>query len=65
MVIHTTVTTCGLKCEVIQSVFLSMFQNWNRQRRGWNYLREMEFAANVEGYMYGELERWSVSGMSR
>ena len=50
MVIHTTVTTCGLGCKVTRSVFLSMFWSWNRWRCRWNYLRQMEFAANVEGY---------------
>ena len=51
MVIHTTVTTCGLGCEVTRSAFPSMFWNWNKQRCRQNYLREMEFAADVEGYM--------------
>ena len=51
MVIHTTVTTRGLRCEATQSTFPSMFWNWNGQRHGWNYLREMEFATDVEGYM--------------
>ena len=51
MVIHTTMATHRLECEVTWSTFPSMFQNLNRWRRGWNYLRGMEFAADVEGYM--------------
>ena len=51
MVIHTTVTTHGLGCKVAQSVFLSMFRSWDRWRHGQNYLREMEFAIDVEGCM--------------
>ena len=50
MVIHTTVITRRLGCEVTQSAFLFMFQNWNRWRHRQNYLREMEFATDVEGY---------------
>ena len=51
MVIHTTVTTHGLGCEVARSVFPSMFWSWDGWRHGRNYLREMEFAVNVEGCM--------------
>ena len=51
MVIHTTMATRRLKREVTWSVFPSMFWNLNRQRHRWNYLRGMEFAADVEGYM--------------
>ena len=43
--------THGLKCEVTWSMFPSMFLNLNRQRGGWNYLRGMEFAIDVEEYM--------------
>ena len=50
MAIHTTMATCRLKHKVTQSAFLSMFQNLNGQRRGWNCLRRMEFAVNVEEY---------------
>ena len=49
MVIHTTVTTLGLGCEVAQSAFPSMFRSWDRWRHRQNYLREMEFAVDVEG----------------
>ena len=51
MVIHTTVTTHVLGCEVAWSAFPSMFRSWSGQRHERNYLREMEFAADVEGYM--------------
>ena len=50
MVIHTTMATHRLKRKVTQSVFPSMFQNWNGWRCRWNYLRGMEFATDVEGY---------------
>ena len=49
MVIHTTVTTLGLGCEVARSAFPSMFQSWDGRRHRQSYLREMEFAVNVEG----------------
>ena len=49
MVIHTTVTTHRLGCEVARSVFPSMFWSWDGRRHGRNYLREMEFAIDVEG----------------
>ena len=49
MAIHTTVTTHGLRCEVAQSAFLSMFRSWSGWRHERNYLREMEFAADVDG----------------
>ena len=49
MVIHTTVTTLGLGCEVARSVFPSIFRGWDGRRHGQSYLREMEFAVNVEG----------------
>ena len=51
MVIHTTVTTHRLGCEVARSAFPSMFWSWDRQRHRQNYLREMEFAIDVEGCM--------------
>ena len=50
MVIHTTMAICRLTCKVTWRVFLSMFQNLNGRRHRQNYLRGMEFAANVEGY---------------
>ena len=50
MVIHTTVTTHGLGCEVAWSAFPSMFWSWSRWRHEQNYLREIEFSADVEGY---------------
>ena len=48
MAIHTTMATHGFKCEVTQSVFLSMFWNLNGQRCGQNCLRGMEFVVDVE-----------------
>ena len=37
--------------EVAQNAFPSVFWSWSRQRHKQNYLREMEFAADVEGCM--------------
>ena len=51
MVIHTTIATNGLKHEVTQSMFPSVFRNLNGQRPRWNCLRRMEFVINVEEYM--------------
>ena len=51
MVIHTTVTTLGLRCKVAQSAFPSMFRSWDGRRHGWSYLREMEFDVDVEECM--------------
>ena len=42
--------THGLECKVTRNVFLSMFRNLDGQRHGWNYLRGVEFAIDVEGY---------------
>ena len=50
MAIHTTMATHGLKHEVTQRAFQSMFWSLNGRRCRQNCLREMEFAIDVEEY---------------
>ena len=61
MVIHTTVTTLRLRCRIARSVFPSML----RWMEAWTKLSEGNGVWHQCGGMYGELERRSVSGMSR